>query len=80
MTDVSPQSDNVLFVRLRGYTCSGKLQTGKKDSRDLHMEVAFVEGEEKIEDLSQRNIQYPRLFYRRELEDPFLISGHLHGH
>jgi hypothetical protein len=38
--------------------------------------LAFVEGDEKIADPAQRNLQRPRLFYRRELESrPMVIAG-----
>lgn len=34
----------------------------------LQQDVAFVEGEEKVKDPTKRNVQRPRVFYRREVE------------
>jgi uncharacterized caspase-like protein len=46
-----------------------------QQARLLKHEVAFVEGEEKVEDLAQRNLQRPRVFYRREPETvPLVIA------
>lgn len=39
-----------------------------RQARSLQHEIAFVEGEEKVEDLAKRSLQQPRIFYRRELE------------
>ena len=36
-------------------------------------QIAFVPGEEKTSDPDKRNLQRPRLFYRRELEDQPLV-------
>jgi hypothetical protein len=81
--DFDPRDGQVLAREWFDYAAMRvpEMQTGKmRESRELHMEVAFVEGEEKVEDLNQRNIQRPRLFYRRELEEnSFVISGHLDG-
>jgi len=46
-----------------------------KQARELGLEFSFVEGEEPQLSLEQRNVQRPRVFYRRELEaQPFIIS------
>jgi uncharacterized caspase-like protein len=46
-----------------------KMQESKmREARELKHKVAFVEGEEKIEDVDRRSLQRPRVFYRRELE------------
>ena len=44
-----------------------------KRARGLGAELAFVEGEEKSKKLENRNLQRPRVFYRRELEARPLI-------
>lgn len=47
-----------------------------REDRDLKISIVFVEGEEKIDDVDQRSVQRPRVFYRRELEDhPFVVGG-----
>ncbi len=39
------------------------------------VKVAFVKGEEKITDPAERNVQRPRVFYRRELEaQPLVVA------
>jgi WD40 repeat protein/uncharacterized caspase-like protein len=53
-----------------------KMQEEKmRTARGLRKEVAFVEGEEKLADVDKRNVQRPRVFYRRE-EDarPFVVA------
>lgn len=46
-----------------------QMQVAKiQEARLLKHEVAFVEGEEKMEDIDQRSLQRPRVFYRREPE------------
>ena len=46
-----------------------------RQARALQHEIAFVEGEEKVEDLAMRSLQQPRVFYRRELErQPWIVS------
>jgi uncharacterized caspase-like protein len=46
-----------------------RMQESKmREARELKHKVAFVEGEEKIEDVDRRSLQRPRVFYRRELE------------
>ncbi len=46
-----------------------------KEGRGLKHEVAFVEGEEKIKDIDKRNVQRPRVFYRREAESqPMIVA------
>jgi hypothetical protein len=41
-------------------------------ARDIKLEIAFVEGEEKKE-VDERSVQRPRVFYRREPEAVPLI-------
>ena len=45
----------------------------KKDQQGRELEFVFVEGDETIKDPTKRNIQRPRVFYRRELESSPLI-------
>lgn len=46
-----------------------------KETNGRGVKVAFVKGEEQIADPNERNVQRPRVFYRRELEaQPLIIS------
>jgi WD40 repeat protein/uncharacterized caspase-like protein len=46
-----------------------------KQARGIGMQIAFVEGEQNIADPEKRNVQRPRVFYRRELEaNPLVIA------
>jgi WD40 repeat protein/uncharacterized caspase-like protein len=46
-----------------------------KQARGVGMQIAFVEGEQNIADPEKRNVQRPRVFYRRELEaNPLVIA------
>jgi WD40 repeat protein/uncharacterized caspase-like protein len=46
-----------------------------KQARGIGMQIAFVEGEQNIADPERRNVQRPRVFYRRELEaNPLVIA------
>ncbi|HJQ67867.1 MAG TPA: caspase family protein [Blastocatellia bacterium] len=50
-------------------------ETKMKESRDLKHNVAFVEGEEKVEEVDKRSLQRPRVFYRREMETkPMIVA------
>lgn len=53
-----------------------KMQEEKmRTARGLRIELAFVEGEEKVADVDKRNVQRPRVFYRREEEpQPFVVA------
>jgi hypothetical protein len=48
-------------------------EAGMQKARHLGREIVFVEGEENIKELAQRNLQRPRVFYRRESEAQSLI-------
>ncbi|HSB08069.1 MAG TPA: caspase family protein [Blastocatellia bacterium] len=51
-----------------------KMQEAKmKEGRGLKHPVAFVEGEEKTENVDKRSLQRPRVFYRREAEPQPLV-------
>ncbi len=53
-----------------------RMQEAKmKEGRGLKHKVAFVEGEEKVEDVDKRSVQRPRVFYRREAESqPMVVA------
>ena len=53
-----------------------RMQEAKmKEGRGLKHAVAFVEGEEKVEEVDKRNVQRPRVFYRREPESqPMVVA------
>lgn len=51
-----------------------RMQEAKmNEGRGLKHQVAFVEGEDKVEDVDKRSLQRPRVFYRRELESQPLV-------
>ncbi len=46
-----------------------------KQGRGIGLEIAFTEGEQKIDDPEKRTVQRPRVFYRRELDaNPLVIA------
>jgi WD40 repeat protein/uncharacterized caspase-like protein len=46
-----------------------------KAARDLKHNLAFVEGEEKVNEVDKRSLQRPRVFYRREMEaQPMIVA------
>jgi len=53
-----------------------RMQEAKmKEGRGLKHQVAFVEGEEKVEEADKRSVQRPRVFYRREPESqPMVVA------
>jgi hypothetical protein len=53
-----------------------KMQEEKmRTARGLRKEIAFVEGEEKVTEVDKRNVQRPRVFYRREEDSqPFVVA------
>ncbi|HSF25135.1 MAG TPA: caspase family protein [Blastocatellia bacterium] len=53
-----------------------RMQEAKmREGRGLKHQVAFVEGEEKVEEVDKRNVQRPRVFYRREPESqPMVVA------
>jgi WD40 repeat protein len=53
-----------------------RMQEAKmKEGRGLAHKVAFVEGDEKVEDVDRRSVQRPRVFYRREPESqPMVVA------
>ncbi|MFY9610031.1 MAG: hypothetical protein WAU45_15610 [Blastocatellia bacterium] len=53
-----------------------RMQEAKmREGRGLKHQVAFVEGEEKVGEVGKRNVQRPRVFYRREPESqPMVVA------
>jgi CRISPR/Cas system CMR-associated protein Cmr5 small subunit len=53
-----------------------RMQEAKiKEGRGLKHTVAFVEGDEKVDDVDKRSVQRPRVFYRREPESqPMVVA------
>ncbi len=50
-------------------------QTMMQEARRLGRDVAFVDGEAKIQELEKRSLQRPRVFYRREPEsEPLVVA------
>ena len=50
-------------------------QEALRETRGLEHPIAFVEGEESINDPSKRSLQQPRVFYRREPErQPLIVA------
>ena len=49
-----------------------------KDQSNRGVTVAFVKGEEQISDPAERNVQRPRVFYRREVESQPLTVARQH--
>ena len=50
-------------------------ETKMRATRGVGLEIAFVEGEEKVADVDKRTLQRPRVFYRREQEaQPLIIA------
>ncbi|MDT5295174.1 MAG: hypothetical protein QOJ76_2054 [Acidobacteriota bacterium] len=71
--------DGVLLVREWLDYATGRVPQmqleSMKDAGRRGLKLAFVGGEEKIADPSQRSVQRPRVFYRRELNaKPLVIS------
>lgn len=77
--DIQPKDGQILLKEWLDYATQRvpQMQAEKmKDSRGRQLEqiVAFVPGEEKT-DPAKRNLQRPRVFYRRELEaEPFIVA------
>ncbi|HYV05530.1 MAG TPA: caspase family protein, partial [Blastocatellia bacterium] len=50
-------------------------ETKMRAGRGLQHQVAFVEGEEKVEEVDKRSLQRPRVFYRREPDaQPMVVA------
>ena len=74
--DSQPKDGQVVLREWLDYATERvpRMQEAKiKEGRGLKHKVAFVEGEEKVEDVDKRSLQRPRVFYRREPETQPLI-------
>jgi hypothetical protein len=50
-------------------------ETKMRTTRGVGLEIAFVEGEEKVAEVDKRTLQRPRVFYRREQEaQPLIVA------
>jgi WD40 repeat protein/uncharacterized caspase-like protein len=74
--DSMPKDSQVIVREWLDYAAERVPQmqrTEMQRARELKHKVAFVEGEEKIEDPDKRSLQRPRVFYRREMEPQPLV-------
>ncbi|MEK6408133.1 MAG: caspase family protein [Acidobacteriota bacterium] len=74
--DGEPKDGQVMLREWLDYATDRvpRMQEAKmKEGRELKHKVAFVEGEEKVEDVDKRSVQRPRVFYRRERETQQMI-------
>lgn len=76
--DTEPKDGQVVLREWLDYATERvpRMQEAKlKEGRGLTHKVAFVEGEEKVEDVDKRSVQRPRVFYRREPESqPMVVA------
>ena len=76
--DSAPKDGQVVLREWLDYATERvpRMQEAKlKEGRGLTHKVAFVEGEEKVEDVDKRSVQRPRVFYRREPESqPMVVA------
>jgi WD40 repeat protein len=75
--DVEPKDNQLLLREWLDYATNRvpqmQQETIERGARGLGLEVIFVEGDEKIKDPRKRNLQRPRVFYRRETETTPLV-------
>jgi WD40 repeat protein len=76
--DIQPKDNQVMLREWLDYATERvpRMQESKmREGRGLKHSVAFVEGEETIEDIDKRSVQRPRVFYRREFETrPMVVA------
>jgi hypothetical protein len=76
--DAEPADGEVVLREWLNYATERvpKMQEEKmRTARGLRIELAFVEGEEKVADVEKRNVQRPRVFYRREEDaQPLVVA------
>jgi len=76
--DTAPQDGTVLLREWLNYATDRVPQLQMDRMRQASQRgrgLAYVEGEERLAEVEQRNVQRPRVFYRRELEaQPFVIA------
>jgi hypothetical protein len=78
LADVRPRDREIRVAELFDYASERvphlQRETMREGARGLKVQqIAFVPGEEQVSDPDKRNLQRPRLFYRRELEDQPLV-------
>lgn len=74
--DTQPKDGQVVLREWLDYATERvpQMQEEKmRTARGLRIELAFVEGEEKVAEVDKRNVQRPRVFYRREPETQPLV-------
>ncbi len=76
--DEQPKDGRVVLREWLDYATDRvpRMQESKmKEGRGLKDSVAFVEGEERVEEVDKRSVQRPRVFYRREPESqPMVVA------
>jgi len=75
MADTAPRDGRVLLQEWLDYATNRvpQMQEQKmQQGRSVGANVAFVEGEENINDVQKRSIQRPRVFYRRDTPIPLI--------
>jgi WD40 repeat protein len=76
--DFQPPDNQVMLREWLDYATERvpRMQEMKlRAARDLKLNIAFVEGEERVADFDKRSLQRPRVFYRRELEaQPLVVA------
>jgi len=80
MADRSPKDNRILIREWLDYAVERVPQmqaSALQGARGL--KIAFVQGEEIIPDPASRNVQHPRVFYRRETEPQPLVVEKLGG-
>ena len=78
--DTMPKDNRILIREWLDYAVERVPQmqaSAMQGARGL--KIAFVQGEENISDPSKRNVQRPRVFYRRELEPQPLVVEKIAG-
>jgi WD40 repeat protein len=71
MADTQPRDGQVVVREWLDYATQRVPQIQEKlmlDFRKMGRNLAFIEGEQTVEDLADRSLQRPRVFYRREPE------------
>jgi WD40 repeat protein/uncharacterized caspase-like protein len=82
--DTSPRDETVLIREWLDYAVervpqmqAAALQAAAQGGRGL--KIVFVQGEEKVSDPLKRNVQRPRVFYRREMKPQPLVVERISG-
>jgi WD40 repeat protein len=76
--DIEPTDGQVMLREWLDYATERVPQmqeTKMREGRGVGVGVAFVEGEQKVQDIDKRSLQRPRVFYRREEEaQPLIVA------